>query len=342
MAMRNHVGVSDETKVRVKAAAARLNYTPDPAMSALAAHRSRLRVYCDFSAIGLISNWASRDDWTSLPSAREVIAGATLRARELGYTLQHLWARVDGASPARFNTILRTRGIRGIILAPLADPEDTFELEWEHVSVVTIERPARYTRFHHVVENHYADLLLCWQNLRGRGYQRVGLVVRGDLAQRWSHQWEAAHSFAQSQGAAPMDCVPTLELKGSDYVEKIRVWLRCHRPDVVINRSEDFFPAAAAEGLRIPADLGYVSLNVIDDAPGVSGILQHREVMGAAAVDVLNSLLQRNHRGFNPVAIGTQVDGSWCEGTTLPVRNAKPARQERARRGGRMAAMVRA
>ena len=54
-----------------------------------------------------------------------------------------------------------------------------------------------------------------------------------------------------------------------------------------------------------------------DDVEGVSGIHQHREVTGATAVDVLNSLLQRNFRGEHEVSVGTQVDGSWSEGNTL-------------------------
>jgi hypothetical protein len=40
--------------------------------------------------------------------------------------------------------------------------------------------------------------------------------------------------------------------------------------------------------------------------------------MGATAVDVLNSLLQRNQRGPLDVPIGTQVDGSWRKGFSLP------------------------
>lgn len=325
MALRDHDGVSPETAARVKVMAKRLNYAPDPAMSALAAYRSRLRVYRNFSVIGLVSNWSAQAAWSSLRSARAVISGATERARELGYSLEHLWARVSGASAPRFNAILEARGIRGLILAPFEAPDATFELNWANYSVVTIERPTRYSHFHHVVENHYADLLLCWEKLRERGYQRIGLVVRGDLAHRWSHQWEAAHSFAQTHGPTQFIHVPTLELKGADPVGQIRGWLREYRPEVVINRSEDFFSAADAEGLRVPADLGYVSLNVIDDRPGVSGILQHRDIMGATAIDVLNSLLQRNQRGFQPVSLGTQVDGSWTEGTTLPVRRAPRA-----------------
>jgi LacI family transcriptional regulator len=318
MALRDHPSLPAKTVARVKRIATKLNYAPDPALCALAAHRSRLQISRNFSVIGLVSNWSTHDGWSHAASAQQVIGGAQARAVSLGYTLQHIWAREGGASPERFNRILQSRGIRGVILAPFERPDDTFALEWKNYSVVTIERSLHYTRFHHIVPNHYADLLLCWQHVRAQGYSRVGLVVRKDLAVRWGHQWEAAHSYTQSSVAAKMDRIPTLELEGSDPVGQVRGWLRKYRPEVVINRSEALAAAAKAERLRIPDDLGYVSLNLVDDeVEGAAGIRQPREAMGALAVDVLNSLMQRNQRGFQSVSIGTHVDGEWEEGRTL-------------------------
>lgn len=322
IALRDHPRLPAETRDRVKQIATELGYAPDPALSALAAHRSRVRVFRDFTVIGLVSNWSTSDSWSKQTSAKQLIEGATNRARELGYSLQHLWARADGATPSRFNRILEARGIRGLILAPFENPDALFPLDWKAYSVVTIERSKHYANFHHLVPNHYADLLLCWSQLRARGYTRVGLAVRRDLAVRWSHQWEAAHAFAQSQETgAKLDFVPTLELSPTNQTEQIRTWLRTHRPQAVIGRCENFREAAAAEGLKIPRDIGYVSLNIIDDLAGTSGIDQHRDIMGATAVDVLNSLLQRNQRGMQPASIGTQIDGTWHDGKTL---RAKP------------------
>ncbi|GAB5561073.1 MAG: LacI family DNA-binding transcriptional regulator [Synoicihabitans sp.] len=317
LALRDHPRLPESTRNRVKRIAAELGYRPDPALSALAAHRSRKRIFQDFSVIGLVSNWSTKDAWTELPSAKQLIEGAAERARELGYSLQHLWARQDGASPARFSRILEARGIRGLIIAPLEDPESSFPLDWKSFSAVTIERTLQHPGFHHLVPNHYGDLLTCWDRIRERGFKRVGLIVRGDLAARWNHQWEAAHAYAQSHSESPLEPVPTLELSPDNQFDAIRQWIREHRPEVVIGRCENFAEAAAAEGLQMPQDISYVSLNVIDDIAGATGIDQHRDAMGATAVDVLNSLLQRNQRGPQSVAIGTQVDGTWREGNTL-------------------------
>lgn len=318
MALKNHQSLPQHTIDRVKKIAAELDYKPDPALSALAAHRNRLRVHNNFSIIGLISNWQNPDDWNNLRSGREVIEGAKSRALELGYTLQPFWSRADGATPKRFSQILKTRGIRGIILAPFEHYDDELELDWDEFSVVTIEKPERYPFFHHVLPNQYSDYLLCWEKLRVRGYTRVGLVVRSDLADRWSHQWEAAHQYAQAQMAGKLDTIPILNLDKTEQTESIRSWLHRYQPQAVISRCDGFFEAAEAEGIKVPEDVGYVSLNVSDDQPGVSGIYQHRDTMGATAVDLLNSLMQRNQRGPLKVSVGTQVDGSWRKGFSLP------------------------
>lgn len=317
MALRDHASLPAATIARVKRAALKLNYTPNSAGSALAAHRQQLRVRRDFSVIALVSNWPKRDEWLRQASAQRLLAGVTARARAYGYELQHLWAREDGMTPARFSRVLTSRGIRGLILAPLEHPDSRLDLAWENFSTVTIERPARYAHFHHVLPNYSADLRLAWTRLRERGYSRIGLVIDAGLAERVAHQWEAAHTFEQSRAAASAAPIPTLIVSGPNPSATIGAWLRQHGPDAVISRCNDVLAAAAALKLRVPRDLGYASLNVVDDAPGVSGILQHRDVMGAAAVDALHGLLHRNHRGPHVVAQGTQIDGSWHEGRTV-------------------------
>jgi LacI family transcriptional regulator len=323
MALRDHISLPTATINRVKRAAQKLNYTPDPAGSALAAHRQQLRVRRDFSVIALVSNWAGCDHWLRRESARRLLAGASARARTYGYELQHLWAREGGMTPARFSRVLTSRGIRGLILAPLEQPDRRFDLDWEKFATVTIERSVHHAYFHHVLPNYSADLRLAWTRLRERGYTRIGLVIETTLAERVAHQWEAAHAFEQSRASAAMAPIPTLIVSGPNPSATISAWIRQHRPDAVISRCNDVLAALATLKLRVPRDLGYASLNVIDDAPGVSGILQHRDVMGAAAVDALHALLHRNHRGPHPVAQGTQIDGSWHEGRTV----AKPGRQ---------------
>ena len=318
MALKNDPSMSPKTIERVKQLAKKMGYMPDPALSALSAYRSKLRIQNKFSVLGLVTNWSKRDSWSGIANQKEVIRGAEERALQLGYSLQPFWAREDGASPKRFSQILRARGIRGLILAPFENNDDKLDLEWKHFSVVTISRLSQYTLFHHVVQNHYMDMLKCWEKLSERGYSRVGLVVQSELDIRWSYQWDAAHIFSQTQRVSSEDVIPVLRVEGENDHDAIRAWLRKHRPHVVISRCHHFLEAVKQEGLRIPQDIAYISLNLNDDIENATGIRHRRDMLGAMAVDVLNSLLQRNHKGPDDVSLGTQVDGIWQEGATLP------------------------
>ncbi|MCB1122452.1 MAG: hypothetical protein KJT03_12945, partial [Verrucomicrobiae bacterium] len=287
------------------------------ALSALAAHRSRLRVHRDFSVIALVANWSEKEEWRKRESAKKLLQGAEARARVLGYSLQYFWAREQGVTSRRFADILINRGIRGLILAPFENPTERFDLPWDQFSVVSIERPFHYTNFNHVVPNYYADMLLAWEKLWEFGYRRIGLVLDADLANRVAHQWEAAHSFEQTRRGNGELSVPILIMEEGMSSKNILVWLKTHKPEVVISRSENVYHEMLSLGYKVPEEIGYVSLNIVDDVPGVSGIYQLRDIMGEVAVDMLNSLMLVSHRGPVKASIGAQVDGVWRNGKTV-------------------------
>jgi len=87
-----------------------------------------------------------------------------------------------------------------------------------------------------------------------------------------------------------------------------------------VSRYKGFLDIIQREGFAVPDDFGYVSLDTSEDPPEVSGIEPQRDALGAMAVDALNSLLHRNFTGFNNISVGTQVDGVWKDGKTLPSR----------------------
>jgi LacI family transcriptional regulator len=238
----------------------------------------------------------------------------------LGYSLQHIRVKTNAPESPQLTQILNTLGIRGLILAPFEHHLDTIDLEFDNFSIVTIEKPTLYPNFQYITQNHFSNVLLCWEKLRERNYTSVGLVVMTDLADRWHHHWEAAHNYALSQINPSPKPIPILKLNSGSEIDSVRHWIREHKPQVVISRCDQFFVAAKQENLRIPEDIGYVSLNISDDHPEASGINQNRKAIGSIAIDALNGLLLGNQRGERTVATGTLVEGTWHEGDTLPSR----------------------
>jgi LacI family transcriptional regulator len=317
MALRNHPGFPASTVETIKRTASTLGYRPDPALSALSAYRNKVKGKSGFSSVVLVSNWDTAEGWRALPTARSLEAGIRQRAFELGYEVQHMWARRDGASVQRFASVLLNRGLRGLILAPFQFPDESFDLPWSEFSVVTVERPLKYPLLHHVCSNSHADMRLVWQQARARGYCRIGLVIERLSAERVDHQWDSAHLYEQSLSTKRSERVPTLYVNHTgDLVGEISGWISRFKPDLIISRRAEVHVAATQLGLRIPRDLGYISLNTLDDRPRCSGIVQNRSAMGGIAMDLLNSLLMRSYRGFNEACQSTYVDSNWMDGNT--------------------------
>ncbi|HVU34577.1 MAG TPA: LacI family DNA-binding transcriptional regulator [Opitutaceae bacterium] len=322
LALRHRPAVAKATAERVQEIARRLGYVPDPALSALAHYRNHVRPSRGFATIALLTDWNGANDWLDSKVGRVAFEGAASRAHDFGYRLEHFWLGPSGQGAARVGDILYHRGIQGVILAPIMGTIAAIRFPWERFAVVTLERFPDFPHFFHVSPNHYADLMLAWDRLLERGYRRIGLMVPAALAERGRHRWEAAHLVQQRLNARRAERVPTLlvEEDETDPPAVIARWLRTRRPDVVISPAAEYRSAIQAAGWSIPGDVAYASLQTQMDVPGVSGINQRREEMGAACINALNTMVQHKEFGAFPYLAGTMLDGEWVDGGTAPSR----------------------
>jgi LacI family transcriptional regulator len=67
-------------------------------------------------------------------------------------------------------------------------------------------------------------------------------------------------------------------------------------------------------GIRIPEDLGVAPL---ERYPGYAGLDQKPEKVGAAAIDLIVGLIQRNETGLPADPKVVMVEGSWVEGPSV-------------------------
>lgn len=320
MALRNHASLPQSTIQRIKKIAAELGYRPDPALCALAAHRCRVRPSRSISVIALISNWSTREGWLDVPGMRELFDAAKAHADSLGFDLQHFWAREHGGFSRRLSDVLNARGIKSVVLAPAETMETTENMDWDQFSVVSLEPPPLDLAVPHVGINHYANVVRCWRELTQRGFSRVGFVTTPDRFDHGDGQSIAAHTFTQSRTAHPFNQIPVLTLETGDEEKQVAAWLKQYRPEAVIGCTPRFMRAARKLGVNLPSDVNYVSLNVDQEEPGTSGIVSNFSMVGEAAIDALNQLLQRGVTGRQQSAVGTHIEGIWREGNTLGSR----------------------
>ena len=140
-ALQNHPRLPLETRERVCQLALEMGYRPNAMVSALMAELKKRRLPGSGTGTGAsggtlntlayLTAHPTRDGWRQPnPSFIEYFEGARDRALAQGYHLEPFWIHEPGLGTARFNRMLYTRHIRGVLIAPLPEPHGTVPLEW--------------------------------------------------------------------------------------------------------------------------------------------------------------------------------------------------------------------
>jgi DNA-binding LacI/PurR family transcriptional regulator len=192
----------------------------------------------------------------------------------------------------------------------------SIDLTWEYFSVVahglSITRPV----FHRTSNDHYQSMVLALHECQRRGYRRPGFVMDEPLGRRLELRWEAAFELHRRKFGFS-EAAPSLLYQTWNPDDVVR-WVKRHRPDVMIALlTEEHLRQLVERGVRVPRDLGVVSLSVHEPGGRLSGIHQNATLMGAVAADKLIDLVERNETGIPPHPITLTIDGRWNVGGTL-------------------------
>lgn len=315
LALRDHPQTALATRIRIKAIATRLGYRPDPRVAKLMSYlQQRKRANRDgtlafLTAFGRPEVWRESVTWTGY------FEGASAKAAELGYRLEHFWAREPGLSEQRLSRILHSRGIEGLLILPGPQAHREMALEWEHFCVVAFGHALLKPRVHRVVHHHYHTISMAASELRARGYERIGLVIGADHDLRVANLWSAGF-LAFRHLTAPGQAVPPFRdtLRPGPLVE----WFRQHRPDAII--SDELTPVhlLAAAGYRVPHDFAFATLDWLERTRPFAGIDQHSRDLGAAAAKHVINALQRDEFGIPARPETLMIEGTWVDDASVP------------------------
>ncbi|MBK1875316.1 LacI family DNA-binding transcriptional regulator [Pelagicoccus mobilis] len=318
MALKGNQALPESTINRVRKIAEELGYVPDPALSALAAHRSFTRQRTSFSVLALVTHGDHSCDWEKRESSKSLIHWTSERAKQLGYRLEHFSTYSENLSPSRLSQILCARGIRGLILSPASQLPEDCGIDWEKFSIVSIEQEKPELGIHCVASDQYGDMKTCWEKLRAKGIQKIGLALDSTCPSEGNEQWQAAHLYSLSHhGIEAKDIVPTLNIGADDEPEKLAQWISENKPEAIISNKAGLPEQLKELGVSIPQDMAFVSLNAEDESDSISGIQRSSEIIGSVAVDTLNSLIQQNRFGTRQAAISTKVRSKWHDGESI-------------------------
>ncbi len=321
-ALRGSPRVDPGTAARVRKAAREAGYRRNPLAGALMSELRRSRGTAFRGVLAAVDfNEPDRPD-DAARFHRELVAGAEIRATELGFKVERFSVGHAGVSVQRLDSILQSRGIHGVILLPAWDEPDLSNLDWTlYAGIYTdyiIERPA----LHSVCSDHYRSLLAALQRLAALGYRRPALFLHKHQDERLQYRWGAAfRAFQESHPA--IRAVPPLIVDTYTREDFVR-WFRKFKPDVVLAHNTEALDWMESCGADVPASHGFVCLNVLMKTRPCAGLDLQPRILGARSTELLIAQLQRNETGIPEWPSTTTIPARWVDGPTL--RSAKPSR----------------
>lgn len=319
-ALREGTVVSADTRARVREAAERLGYRPDPFLAGLAEHKRRKAGPEKKATLAYVTQYGAGTDferWRDWPVYGGFFAGAKARAEALGYGLEEFSVTASGTR-ARAERVLANRGYAGLLMAPSYSPAGYTRLGMEEFPVVALGYSLRKPRLHHAVSNHYQAVQDVVHELKKKGYERPGLAVSRQMDARTMHRWTASFRSWQEMFLPASRRVP-LCLYDHEQQDAATVrWFERERPDVVLTILSWERDGLSRAGWAFPRDAGYAALSLQANETGkCAGFSEEPPAVGASAVDLLHLLILRNERGVPACPLGLQIGGRWHDGPTL-------------------------
>lgn len=317
LALRNHASIPERTRARIHALAAELRYQPNPLVSALMTHRRATQPsQPTHLTLAMVINFSRDDLWRNYLS-EDLLTAAAARAEQLGYKMEEFWLGDSKLTAQRLSAILFRRNVPGVIVAPLPTAHGHMNLEWEHFSGVAIGYSLLRPMVHRVTTNRFLAMRTAVRQLRRLGYRRLGLAMQENQDARVDHQWGAAFTWEQEQVAPPDRTVPFVVENSAWNEREFARWFQENRPDSVLSDDAQVIEWLARLGQRVPDDVGFVHLWNPDLTGTFAGLYHNPPAIGAAAVDFVVGMIQRNERGLPSIPQTLLMDAVWQPGATV-------------------------
>ena len=313
-ALRGSPLVHPETCAAVRTAAAALGYVRPPFIGEVMSSLRRSRQHSHLGNLAIIH---IRSPGTSdlLPFQQEFLVGVQGRAIELGFALNELTFVPGQSKLPALQRVLRARGVTGLIFFNELAQADFSDFDWSPFAAVQVDYPVLSPALHTAGIDHHGTLHLALNELRRRGYRRIGLFMTRPKDERLAFKWSGAFAAFQRRSPA-IGQIPELEEPAISRRQFLR-WFKRHRPDAVVGHRCAVIEWLRDAGVGVPEEVGFITLNHNEAARPCAGLDLVPAAQGAAAVDVVVGQIHRFERGIPARPTMTLIEGNWVEGPTL-------------------------
>jgi len=192
---------------------------------------------------------------------------------------------------------------------------------WEPFAAVQNDCPISSPVLHTSGIDHHRTIQMALTRLAARGYTRFGFFIETFKDIRLAYRWSGA--FAAFQHSMPAYlCIPELELSMIEPREFLS-WFFKYRPDVVIGHKAAVIEWLRGEGIQVPRDVGFFSLNCGESPVPCAGLDLEARQQGAIAIESVVTQIHQMERGVPAYPKTIYIEGRWVEGPTIRPATAK-------------------
>jgi DNA-binding LacI/PurR family transcriptional regulator len=304
--------------------AKKMGYQPDPFLAGLAAYRRGIEPSKFHGVIAWINHWAQPEGLHQLNEFEGYWLGAKAAAKQFGYVLEEI--RWPADCPAkRFERILLTRGILGVLIPPHRQTPDWGDFDWSKFSLVRFGMSVPEPDSNVVTSDQFRATVMAIKNIHRLGYQNIGFVMHRELDEKTGGNYTGGFFAAQklfgvkAAGALLIVDVKEYEQQSARAEKELGAWLKQTRPDAVLTTLPGLPGLFRRLGYRIPQDLAVAGTSVADISLD-TGVNQRAGEIGRIAVEMLVKQININERGEPSAPCRMLVESTWQDGKSLPRR----------------------
>lgn len=314
--------ISDQTKRLIKKKAAEMQYSPDPMLIALSKYRMAGQDKPVQATLAWINLFSNPEELRKFRVFDLYWKGASDTARAFGFHLEEL--RLTDLPIRRMDGVLKARGIRGILLTPASGTDAQLRAQldgfpWQDYATVRFGQTAQFLEVNFVSSSQVANTILAFNQIRKRGYKRIGYV--GIYFMKFL--FSAGYLWAQ-QGVPKDQQLPPLFYHEGDSFSNTQAalasWMEKTKPDAILCDTPNLLKMLQNLNYSVPDDVGLCATN-LNDTSIDAGIDQKPEEIGRAAIRSLVAQLHENNYGLQQTQSEILVEGCWVDGSMLPDRS---------------------
>ena len=313
--------VAKSTQIRVLAAASATGYHHNALVGQVMRATRRGAAQNHLGTIAFVTPVADSHEWRATPTLCRNWEAARERAESFGFGITEFTLSSSGMTGRRLGEILTARGISGVLLPAFPTEPHEISLPWDDFAFVQVGHRIKSPRLDCVVSDHTEAVTMVTRMIADCGCSRIGLAIEKYQDEITDGRWSLGYAALRATFPSLAEIPSLLPVQmNADVFTK---WVQRHQVDCVLtlstfrnepNHMEEWL---AAIGRYVPQDIGLVSLDVTSVHSDWSGVEQHSDEIGRAAVDLLFSKLQAGERGVPRLPRTLQVHGHWHDGRTL-------------------------